>query len=72
MAAPPAARIAGITRARQPSTAFTAAIAASRLPVWPTMSGLAKLQMMTSCFFCDTLAISASATPAALISGCRS
>ena len=43
MQAPPLPLTAATTSPRQPSTASTAATAAGITPVWPTMSGLAKL-----------------------------
>ena len=50
----------------------TAEIVAATSPVCPTMSALAKLQMMTSCRRLVTSATSASAMPGALISGFKS
>ena len=43
--APPAACTASTTSARQASTVSTALTAAGITPVWPTMSGLAKLMI---------------------------
>ena len=53
-------------RSRRPRTV------ASQTPVWPTMSGLAKLATSRSKLPDSIPATSASVTPAALISGCRS
>ena len=53
-------------------TVSTALIAASCTPVWPTISGFAKLMMMTS-YLSDLIAsTSFSPTSGALISGCKS
>ena len=43
--APPDACTAATTSARHPSTVSTALTAAGITPVWPTMSGLAKLMI---------------------------
>lgn len=54
------------------SVAVQAMTAASYLPVWPTMSGGAKLHIVNA-YVPESMALqSASATPCALISGCRS
>ena len=45
MQAPPDSCTAATTLARSLSTSSTAAIAAGMTPVWPTMSGLAKLMI---------------------------
>ena len=45
MQAPPLASTAATTSPRQASTVSTAATAAGITPVWPTMSGLAKLMI---------------------------
>ena len=51
MALPPWATMASTTWPTHWSTVFTALTAASITPVWPTMSQLAKLRMITSYFF---------------------
>ena len=50
MQAPPAACTASTTRPRHSSTVSTAFTAASITPVWPTMSGLAKLMIENAGF----------------------
>ncbi|MND03355.1 hypothetical protein D3C83_231320 [compost metagenome] len=52
--------------------ASMARTAASKLPVWPTMSGLAKLQMIASYLPLSIASTMRSATSGALISGFRS
>ena len=67
--APPLACTASTTWPRHSSTVSTAFTAASMTPVWPTMSGLAKLMIAnagSSSFQCST---NASAASRALISG---
>ena len=48
MAMPPWRRVASTTLPTQVSTVSTALTAASKTPVWPTMSQLAKFSTMTS------------------------
>ena len=61
--------IAATIRARQASTTASAATVASQTPVWPTMSGFAKLATMKSYMSLAMAVVNASVTPAALISG---
>ena len=68
----PAALMASTARPTQASTVSIALIAADSTPVWPTISGFAKLMMMTS-YLPDSIAsTSLSHTIGALISGFRS
>src|SRR5690606_5306982 len=69
---PFSARVASTMRPRQASTTSTALMAAARMPVWPTMSPLAKLQTMASNFREWMASTSLSVTSGALISGFRS
>ena len=66
---PPAASMACRTRASDRSTASTAIVAARKLPVWPTMSPLAKLQRRVLYWPDWMAAIIASAISAAFIHG---
>ena len=50
----------------------TALMAASKIPVWPTISGFAKLMTITSYFSERIAAHNLSQTSGALISGCKS
>ena len=47
----------------------TACMAASRMPVWPTMSGLAKLHIAASYWLDAMASVNRSAISGALISG---
>ena len=69
MAAPFAFSMALSTRSRQVSTVVTACMAASRMPVWPTMSGLAKLHIAASYWLDAMASVNRSAISGALISG---
>src|SRR5690606_7157910 len=69
---PPLARTAATISPTARSTVSTAVIAADSTPVWPTMSGLAKLQMIASKRSASIASTSRAHTSGALISGCRS
>ena len=69
MAAPFAFSMALSTRPRHVSTVVTACMAASRMPVWPTMSGLAKLHIAVSNWLDAMASVNRSVISGALISG---
>ena len=67
--APPAAWTASTTLPRHSSTVSTAFTAAGITPVWPTMSGLAKLMIENAGFSALKCFTNAAATSRAAISG---
>ena len=70
--APPMARVASAMRPTAASTASQATVAAARSPVWPIMSGLARLQTRRR-YWPEWMASSRPRlTSGRLISGCRS
>ena len=69
MQAPPLPCTASSTRPRHSSTVSTARTAASITPVWPTMSGLAKLMIANAGSSSAQKRSNASVASRALISG---
>src|SRR5207342_2579092 len=70
--APPTSCTAAAISPMATSTASAAWIAAARMPLWPTISGLAMLQTATSISPERIAATSLAVTSGQLISGCRS